>query len=474
MSVNTKHKDYQQNKEIWDLVRDCLRGSNRIKEMGVKYLPDPKSSSGSNLSAGYANYLLRALFYNVTAVTLQGLVGSVFRKPAKFEMPEEMSYMEDNADGSGLGLDIIAKKAYTDAVSIGRCGLLSDFPVSAENVTAKDVEDFNLKGMIQHYPAESIVNWRTKKIGSINVLDLVVLNEKKCIYSNDFTYEEHNMFRVLGLDDENNYYQQEHLQLYDAKNKDFSFVVGDVIYPKKSDGTTFNGIPFTFVGSNDNGVCVNKSPMADLAEVNIAHYRNSADNEEMLFITGQPTLVLSGLNSSWIEDQFKGKIELGAKSVLFLPEGGAAQMMQIMPNQAIKEAMAVKQELMVALGARLISNSNQIESAEAKRLKQGGEASVLSTIAQNVSQAVEKCLKWVAEFNGVDSEEITYHINRDFFDNKIKPEEVKALVELWQQQIIPKSVVRDNLRAGEIINEDLTDDILDSEIESFGATVRNE
>ena len=57
-------------------------------------------------------------------------------------------------------------------------------------------------------------------------------------------------------------------------------------------------IPFIFCGALNNSPDVDKSPVYDIAEVNIAHYRNSADYEESCFIAGQATPVLTGLTQS--------------------------------------------------------------------------------------------------------------------------------------------------------------------------------
>lgn len=60
--------------------------------------------------------------------------------------------------------------------------------------------------------------------------------------------------------------------------------------------------------------------MYDLATLNISHYRNSADYEETMFVVGQATLFVSGL-----QDQNNGKsptIKLGVDGGINLKNGG--------------------------------------------------------------------------------------------------------------------------------------------------------
>ena len=59
-------------------------------------------------------------------------------------------------------------------------------------------------------------------------------------------------------------------------------------------------IPFSFVGADNNDATVDESPLYPLAQLNVAHYRNSADYEQSLFIVGQATPVFTGLTDEWV------------------------------------------------------------------------------------------------------------------------------------------------------------------------------
>jgi hypothetical protein len=61
------------------------------------------------------------------------------------------------------------------------------------------------------------------------------------------------------------------------------------VQPKRGDGEAWNYIPFTFVGSVNNDETPDLPPLYDLAVLNVAHYRNSADYEESCYMVGQPT-----------------------------------------------------------------------------------------------------------------------------------------------------------------------------------------
>ncbi len=92
---------------------------------------------------------------------------------------------------------------------------------------------------------------------------------------------------------------------------------------KKGNGTNWDRIPFSPIGSENNDPMPDKPPMEDLAHLNIGHYRNSADYEEACFIAGQPTPWASGLTEDWVKDVMKGTMYLGSRGIIPLPVNGA-------------------------------------------------------------------------------------------------------------------------------------------------------
>ena len=129
MSVDTPNKEYTANLPSWKLVKDCVAGSKAIKDAGETYLPMPNSSDDAteNLKI-YDAYKLRANFVNFTGHTKKGMVGMVFRKATACDLPTELEYLKDNANGGGLSLDQMIRAAIGDVAEVGRYGLLVDYP----------------------------------------------------------------------------------------------------------------------------------------------------------------------------------------------------------------------------------------------------------------------------------------------------------------------------------------------------------
>ncbi|MBU4749389.1 DUF4055 domain-containing protein, partial [Salmonella enterica subsp. enterica serovar Typhimurium] len=177
-------------------------------------------------------------------------------------------------------------------------------------------------------------------------------------------------------------------------------------------------IPFTFIGASNNDATVDDAPLLPLAELNIGHFRNSADNEESSFVVGQPTLfIATGANFSlqqFQEANPKG-IKFGSRCGHNLGEGGSAQLIQAEANNLAKQNMLDKETQAIQIGAQLISPTRQI-TAESARIQRGADTSVMATIARNVSMAYTDALKWVAAMMGLrEGIEIEFKLNMDFF-----------------------------------------------------------
>ena len=115
------------------------------------------------------------------------------------------------------------------------------------------------------------------------MLVMVVLAEDYRITDDEFDHDMDTQYRVLRLREDG--YSQQIYRDEEPYTEEF--------YPRKADGTVWSQIPCIFVGSKNNDSTIDDAPLSDIADVNIAHYRNSADYEESCFLAGQPTLFIN-------------------------------------------------------------------------------------------------------------------------------------------------------------------------------------
>lgn len=457
MSVNTKHAEYEASINEWTLTRDATEGSSAVKRKRTRYLPKPMPEDVSiENDYRYNDYLMRANFVNFTGATLDGMLGMVFRKPSVIELPQEIEYLIENSNGAGLTLDQMARSCVANVLQTGRHGLLVDYPQAEYGLTQAEIALLDLRANIISYPAETVLNWRVATIGGVRKLTLVVLAEKHEFYEGFETVTKE-YYRVLSL--EGGVYMQ---AVYD----DDGNPVDQPITPRRADGSAWDFIPFVFVGAQNNDEKVDRAPLYDIAEVNLAHYRNSADFEESSFVVGQPTPVVSGLTQSWVDEILKGGVILGSRRAVLLPEGGDATLLQAGENIMPERGMVAKELQLVKLGARLITDAGGNETAEAAKIRYAGQNSKLATVVGNVEAALMTCFTWCQMFMG-GAGEIVYTINKEFYDKTVNPQLVIARIQLLDRGVISKSVLQDKLRSEGEIDADITNEMINAEAESL-------
>lgn len=408
-TVKTQHRDYIANLAKWTKIRHAIAGDMKpyLRNVG-----DNESDKAYGLLR-QKEYEDGAIVYNFTKRTLAGMVGSVMRKDPEQSFPVAMDYLKSDADGSGVGLWQHAQDTLMEIDSIGRGGLLVDAP-DVELATMAQQNAGQLNPVIGYYTAENVVNWKLKRVGSVNKFIMVVLREPYEYNDSpdEFTTLMGEQYRVLDIDEKGEYRQR----VYKFDNGGTLQDKVKEFFPKLNN-VPRGEIPFTFVGASNNDATVDDAPLLPLTDLQIGHFSNSADNEEMLHTLAQAMLVISpGENVSpeqWIALNPNGVL-YGSRKGLNVGSGGTAMLLQMQESTALQAALKAKEEQAVQIGAQLITPTTQI-TAESARLQRGADTSVMATIARNVSKAYEDCLKWVAQMMGLPDTDIEFKLNMEFF-----------------------------------------------------------
>jgi hypothetical protein len=464
-NVQFTRPEYKAAQSRWRLVRDVCKGSETIKKAGTLYLPQPNAQDETKENkARYVAYLARAVFYGATGFTKNSLVGAVFRTWPTLTVPSALDYVNKDVDGQGVSIYQQSQSVIGHLLEVGRHGLLVDYPsVESGAVSVADSVAGGIRPTIASYVAECIINWKTRKVGGQYLLSLVVLKELVDEDTDDgFGIEPKDQYRVLRLTAEG-IYQQE---LW-VESDGFSEPV-EIKTPLNGSGQPWREIPFTFVGSENNDSSIDGAPLYDMAEINVGHYRNSADYEEASYLVGQPQPWMSGLDEQWRDHLEENGIYLGSRAPWLLPSGGACGMLQAQPNSLAKEAMDAKEVQMVALGARLIEAGSAVKTATQANNESAAEHSVLSLVVSNTSEVYTRCLGWMAQFMRIAGAP-EYKLNQDFTQVSLDATIMAALFNAVQGGKLPEADFWQYLRDRGVINPEKTDDQIRGELEASTA-----
>jgi hypothetical protein len=125
-SVNFTRIELTKRRRDYALIADALAGEPTVKSKKEKYLPPPQPLTDDEGKERYTAYLTRAVFYNVTKRTQQGLVGQLFNRAPQIEVPDYLQNTVGNMNGLGVNATQQAKGTSAEVISFGRAGLLSN------------------------------------------------------------------------------------------------------------------------------------------------------------------------------------------------------------------------------------------------------------------------------------------------------------------------------------------------------------
>lgn len=450
-------RDLREMLPTYKLIRDCMTGSRQIKRSTIEYLPKPFPVEKTNKATQqrYVDYVRRAVFYNVAKRTAKAMVGEIFGRDAQIVLPPKLELITDNLSGDGLDIDQVARMHAQYCLAYGRGGMLVDYPsMDQEIVTQAQIDAGDIQPVILTFPPWQVVNWRTICVGAKEILSLVVIFEGIGVQDDGFETKLGYQYRELRLDPDTGYYTVNIWRRLGtttaseggAPVTSHRMGIYQTYLPKDFNGNYLTEIPFHFVGCDNNNPSMDEPPLYDLCELNIAHYRNSADYEELLFMQGQPTYYFTNLTREWVDEYMENQVFVGSRNSIPLPAGSTAGVLQITNNPALQAAMQQKEQQMASLGAKLVEQKVVQRTATEAAIDDQAENSELGLIATNVSKAMTWGLQTACLFSGDDPSKIEYELNTSFDLAQLDPAERLALLKEWQAGGIAWEEYREQLR----------------------------
>ena len=422
---------------VWDRIQAALSGSDAVK--AGNFLPAiPAHRQDSRARSAYTE---RALWYNATARTVAALTGCSHRKEGTVTVPRSYAPRLDDITNRGDSFHNFSKKLTREVLTYGRYGLLVDVSPLGNHFDPLDRLPY-----LVGYCASSIRNWRYRIVGGRRVLEQVVLREEFTT-ATQFGSIARPQYRVIELDPDHGHVV---VRTFRSVQGTGEFVEVETAVPTDFMNRPLGTIPFVCIGANGTDPDVDRSPIADLVDVNLAHFRNSADYENALFLLGQPTVSVIG------GPEEMDTVRLGGS--IFLPTGASIQLLEYKGDGLafMERALQSKEALMATLGARLLEAPKRAaETAETVKMRQYSDTSTLSSVARSISDGVEQAIKMACAWEGIDGP-VSVELNQDFFDADMEPAFLAELVRTVQAGLLPVDDFILKLQQGEIIRQSLT------------------
>ncbi len=438
--VTTKHPQYEEYREQWEEMRDHLKGSRRIKSKGQTYLPMLGDPTDQEDVRDYQAYLGRALYYEATKRTHQAMVGAILMKPPQYiNLPDKYLPYLGNVTLEGFSSETFVRNVVSEVVATSRAGVL------VERASGPEVD----QQYFVQYNAEDVINWRFERVGNEIQLTLVVLHETYVENIDRFDNEERNRFRVLELID--GIYTQtvfEELVTTTDGRTAVDYVEQPPVVPTRR-GEPLDFIPFVFFTPLGNVAEMCEPILSGIAEINLSHYRSSADLEHGRHFTGLPTAWVAGFDT-------ETRLKVGSQVAWVSSDPAARAGFLEFTGSGLNSlviALAEKQEQMATLGARMLrAPRTGVEAAETARIYQSAESGSLSSLANAMSESFTALMGYWLWWMGDDSsDDVAVELNTDYVDTRLDAQGVTALLNLWISGAISYETLFYNLKQGEIM-----------------------
>jgi len=423
------HRDYHHLHKMWQKCRDVLLGEDRIKERSQTYLPKLRGQDDND----YAAYLLRGAFYNATFKTSAALSGMAVRKMPRVvdSTPAVNSWLSSSFDEYGHDVWRFTTRLVEEKVNTGRVGVLVDWKPLGGNGTLAD--QASKTPYVTMYKAEQIINWHWTE----NRLDLVILQTiEEEFDSFDYGTEEVEYQLVLSFD-ENGYYKQD-------TYRDGAFQ--KTVYPLRN-GQKLREIPFFFLDMDDTA---DKPPLYDIVNLNLRHYRLYADFAHLLHFTSIPTLVITGAQLESGQELAIGS----EKAMVFTNPEATATWIKAGSDGAepIKAELLELENRMAAIGAQILQDRVDRETAQAAQLRNAYNTSFLSLLVQEISTVVTQVIMFGAWWMGKPlPDSFRFELDTDFNTVPLPAAELQVLVQAYQAGTISLETFIYNLERGEYL-----------------------
>lgn len=376
----------------WAVVRDVIAGTRHMRQQGPTYLPMEPAEKSQH----YEYRRSRAILFNATDLTLNGLVGMVFRNDPKLsenvsevirgkEAADGQAAVEghwENIDNKGNHGAVFCKEVFTDAIKDGHAAILVDMPPKlAEGATRADELKAGRRPYWVAYAADQIINWRTKIVNGQTKLDLIVFKETTQEPDGDYGEKTVVRYRVL---------RPGSWELYrevDEQKSDPIFEAGGP--------TSLTEIPVAIVYGRKGGMMMSRPPLLDLSLTNIAHFQKYNDFSIYLHIASRPLLWFRNRNTSVTIESigpYKAFDVSDNGEVAFAETTGAALGAASQDIKDLEERMSV-----MGLSLLVKRTGGPITATEEKN-DQLEESSDLATAARSMRDAAELALKFHAQY----------------------------------------------------------------------------
>lgn len=425
----------------WTKIQTVLDGTAAMRDAGQQYLPQHDKESDE----AYMERLERCTLLNMTKLTLDSWVGRPFSEPVKVkdDVPPEIVDLTENIDTLGSNIDVFARNWFKEGMAKGFSHVLVDMPRLNERSDGRPrtLEDDRVEGARPYWvqiAPEKLFFAESAVVGGEEVLVEVRFVEEYTI-RDGFALVTDEQVKRLYLNDEGsvNVEVWRFEPVGKSKKKEWRIFDSWVM--------EIDRIPIVTFYSDRQGFMFGKSPLEDLADLNIAHWQSTSDQRAILTVARFPILACSGGTDE------TNKLVVGPNKWLYCPDPSGKFYYVEHSGAAIAAGDKDLAELtrqMGEYGSEWMKKRPNRETATARALDSAESTSALQDATLRFQDALENVLWLTAQWLGLDSGG-SLEVHSDFSDAPVGVEGLRVLMEARKNRDISREAfIKELQRAG--------------------------
>jgi hypothetical protein len=408
---------------MWSLMDALLGGTETMRMAGPQYL----FQHTGEVDDRYNERLKSATLWNQIELTLSGWVGRPFRDPLKLndDVPDEIMNLSEDIDQLGTNMDTFARRWFRCGISKAFCHVLIEAPEAApredgQPLSIADATEQNIRPYWCLIEPDEVLAARAEIIDGIEILTHLRIQETTMEVDPEDRFNEIMIHRI---------------RVYDRVPVESGPAQVMVTVYRKIEGKDENNIdswsvekapvqigidviPLVTYYADRQGFLLGKSPLQDLADLNLKHWNSQSDQDNILTIARFPILAASGVtnfdgsdplsSSPQAGQDFRGTkgTVIGPFNVLLSEEPGSKFYYVEHSGKAIASGEKSLKELeakMAAYGSEFLKKSPDRQTATARALDSLESISPLQATTLNFVDAFQTALLMTAKWMGLDT-----------------------------------------------------------------------
>lgn len=434
-------------------IRDCVKGSPFIKAKNELYLPHPSALDTKSPEAQlrYSQYKANAQFQGIPAQTLKTWTGKIDPSKTVVELPDGISYLENDVDGDGLSIYDGISQTLSNVLSVKWHVLVADYQglsdVDLKSLSRAELAEIDARATVKQYTRENVIYWHFDRVNGKMQLAYIMLLETGLEF--DPSKLKNNViesYLVLALDENGEYYQQKIVRSTDG-------LIEGERSPVLVGNEPLKWLPVRVV--IDEPMQAGSMPMelgylAPICDLTLHNYVISADKMETLN-AGKPTLNYYGVDEmAW--EQFKAVngrdyVAVGLAVNLWSKDVAAEYVSAQNDISGYTATIQENNDEMRALGASFPTDSNVDKTATEAEIDSAEQVSRLTVAAQCVEDAWRFMALCCGMFEGLWSQDdieqnldsVVITMNKEFSKREMSPQKAQQVLAAIAQGVISKA-----------------------------------